>query len=418
MLEFATELWPLNRSLSGPGTLDTLRRIQATLPELVIDSFRSGDKVFDWEVPREWEVDEAYIITPSGEKICDFSQNNLHLVGYSTPVETELSLTDLQQYLHSLPSQPEAIPYVTSYYKEQWGFCISQSERQLLQEGTYKAVIRSRLFEGSLHYGELYLPGKTSREIFFSTYVCHPSMANNELSGPVLATFLAKFLKTKSLHHSVRFLFIPETIGSLAYMTRHLERMKREMVAGYVLTCVGDDREISFLPSRSGQEVSDKVAKAVLERSGLDYKQFAWSSRGSDERQYCSPGADLPVSSIMRSKYGEYPEYHTSLDTLGSVVTERGLQESFEIYQAVVKEIESTRFPVAVNVGEPQMGRRGLYPQTSIKGDYSEARGWLDILSLSDGRASVEELAHELGIDLSTVQEQVEALVRLGLIRF
>lgn len=302
MMTLAEQLWPINRSLSGPGLRETLELLRDHLPTLEFSSIRSGEKVFDWVVPKEWEVLEAYIVTPNGDRICEFAKNNLHLVGYSAPFEGELELEELQKHLFSLESQPDAIPYVTSYYEEAWGFCMTQHDRDSLEPGQYQVVIRSQLFNGVLNYGELVIPGESSREIFFSTYICHPSMANNELSGPVLSVQLAKWLMSMDTHYTYRFVFIPETIGSLIYMSRNLERMKRDVLAGFVLTCVGDDRQFSYLPSRKGNSVADKAALEILKAEQISFIEYSWRDRGSDERQYCSPGADLPVCSVMRTK--------------------------------------------------------------------------------------------------------------------
>ena len=416
-MALAQELWPVNRSLSGEGLRETLRNLSNQLPEIEVRSIDSGTKVFDWTVPKEWAVTEAYIVDPSGEKICDFNENNLHLVGYSVPFEGEMELEELQVHLYSLESQPNAIPYVTSYYQERWGFCLTQNDREKLVSGTYRVVIRSLLFDGVLNYGELLIPGKTTREIFFSTYICHPSMANNELSGPVLAVELAKWLRNLNNYYSYRFVFIPETIGSLIYMSRNLEVMRREILAGFVLTCVGDERAFSYLPSRKGNTVADKASLKVLEGQGIDFVRHSWLDRGSDERQYCSPGADLPVCSVMRSKYGTYPEYHTSLDTLGDVVTAEGLQGSFDIYKRIILELENRRYPIAQQIGEPQLGRRNLYPTTSIKGDNSLPRKLTDVLSFSDGKHSEEEMADALMMSLDEIREVIAILSNFGLVR-
>lgn len=417
MFALAQALWPLNRSLSGDGVRVTLEVIKRLLPSLDVLSARSGGSAFDWELPREWEVSDAYIVTPSGDKICDFSVNNLHLVGYSAPFEGMLSLEELDKHLYSLKSQPDAIPYVTSYYKETWGFCLSQNQRDSLKPGNYKVVVDSKLFDGVLNYGEVLISGASNREVFFSTYICHPSMANNELSGPVLATELAKFLQSRNNYYSYRFVFIPETIGSLMYMSMNLERMKRDILAGYVLTCVGDDRAVSYLPSRNGNSVADRIALLALSDLSLEFTTYSWLDRGSDERQYCSPGADLPVCSVMRSKYGTYPEYHTSLDTLGGVVTAEGLQGSFDIYKKIILELENRRYPIAQQIGEPQLGRRDLYPTTSIKGDYSLPRKLTNVLSFSDGQNSEEDIAAKLSMPPEEVHKIVEQLRDLDLVR-
>lgn len=416
MYSLAQELWPVNRSLSGIGVRETLLVLSEQISGFEVESIETGSKVFDWTVPKEWEVAEAYLITPSGDKICDFAINNLHLVGYSVPFEGQMELGQLQAHLHSLEAQRNAIPYVTSYYEEAWGFCLSQEERDLLEPGIYTIVIKTRLFDGVLNYGELLIRGQSSREVFFSTYICHPSMANNELSGPVLATEIAKWLQSQDSYYSYRFVFIPETIGSLVYMSRNLAAMKTNVVAGFVLTCVGDERTFSYLPSRDGNTVADRVALRALNSFGVEYVRYSWLDRGSDERQYCSPGADLPICSVIRSKYGEYPEYHTSLDTLGGVVTERGLRETFDLFTTILRLLESQRYPRALQVGEPQLGKRGLWPNLSVKGAYSSSRRLADALSLMDGRTELGEIATSLGCELSEIYKLSELLKREGLI--
>ena len=250
---FAKVLWPLNRSITGAGVRETLRHIQVLLPDLQIFEVRSGTKVFDWVVPKEWAIRDAYIVSPHGEKICDFKKNNLHVVGYSTPVDKYMSLGDLQKHLYSLPDLPDAIPYITSYYKERFGFCISDNQRKILKSGQYRAVIDSELFDGSLTYGELVIPGQSDEEVFISTYICHPSMANNELSGPTVTTFLGRWLKTLNRRRfTYRIIFVPETIGSITYLSKNLKQIKEKIICGFNVSCVGDDRAYSYLPTKGG----------------------------------------------------------------------------------------------------------------------------------------------------------------------
>ena len=283
--KFASQLWPLNRSLTGEGLRETLKQISKHLPNLSIKSVKSGTKVFDWIVPPEWYVSEAYIIDPNGKKICDFTTNNLHLVGYSMPLNKKISLKELQKHLHSVPENRDAIPYVTSYYEKRWGFCLSQNQRESLKEGEYNVVINSKIFSGKLNYGELILPGKVDKEIFISTYICHPSMANNELSGPTVTTYLAKWLKElPNRYYTYRIIFIPETIGSITYLSSNLKHLKNKVIAGFNVSCVGDERSYSYLPSRNGNTISDKVAKHVLKWIAPNYKCYSWLERGSDEQ--------------------------------------------------------------------------------------------------------------------------------------
>lgn len=411
MFALAERLWPLNRSLTGDGVRQTIQLLAEVTPELKMIEVASGTAVFDWEIPKEWRVSEAFIETPSGERICDFSRNNLHLVGYSVPFSGFLALEELQNHLYSLPEQPNAIPYVTSYYEENWGFCISEDQRSRLESGIYRVKIDSELFDGSLSFGELVIEGTSSQEILFSTYICHPSMANNELSGPVLASQLAKFVRSKDRYFTYRFVFIPETIGSLLYLQENLHELKKSLLAGFVLTCVGDDRGYSYVPSRGGNTVADRMALRVAAELELNIQKYSWLDRGSDERQYCSPGIDLPVCSVMRSKYGAYPEYHTSLDRLGTVVTRDGLGGSLRYYRALISAFEGERFPRTNQLGEPQLGRRGLYPNLSQKAGFpGKTRLVLDILSLSDGRTSITEMQEILEVPMKTIEEILELL--------
>tara|TARA_Y100000590_G_C15703337_1_gene1007619 strand:- start:274 stop:1572 length:1299 start_codon:yes stop_codon:yes gene_type:complete len=398
-------LWPINRSITGNGVRKTLDILKKKCSEMKIYEVASGTKVFDWTIPNEWNVKEAKILGPGGKKILDFYDNNLHLVGYSTPINKKMSLKELNKHLFSLKEKPKAIPYVTSYYKKNWGFCLSHNNRKKLKSGKYKVLINSELKKGSLTYGEIFLPGKSKKEIFLSTYICHPSLANNELSGPTVSIFIANWIKSlKDRKFSYRIIFIPETIGSITYLSKNLKKMKRNMYAGFNITCVGDERMYSYLPSRNGDTIADHTAKHILKWTDKNYKKYTWLDRGSDERQYCSPGIDLPVATIMRSKGGEYPEYHTSLDNLKNVVTPKGLNGSFNLIKKIIESFEFNCYPKNLHLCEPQLSKRNLYPSTSNwskKENYTyELRLMKDLISFSDGKTSLLNIAENCKVPI------------------
>ena len=417
MYNLVKELYPINRSLSGDGVRETLKILQRENPELKIHSVSSGTQIFDWEVPKEWNCFEAYIITPDEEKICDYNQHNLHIVQYSTPCEYEIGLEELQKHLYSYPKLPDAIPYVTSYYKERWGFCISENERKKLKKGKYRVVIKSELKDGILNYADIIIPGKSKKEIMFSTYICHPSMANNELSGPVLATFLAKYIKSLDNHYTYRFIFAPETIGSLIYLSKNLQTLQKNVKAGFILTCVGDERDYSYLPSRYGDTLADKVALNILQYEIKNFKKYSFLERGSDERQYCSVGVNLPVCSIMRSKYAEYKEYHTSKDDL-SLVTPKGLQGSYDIYKKIIDVLEHNLYYKTTIKGEPHLGKRGLYPtECTPDTDYNLAFLYRNFLAYADGNNDLIDIANIIGISSYSLINITKLLLKHNLIK-
>jgi len=388
LLRVTQTLYPIHRHLVGHGVRQTLAVLEQALAPSVAQPFsvRSGTPVGDWVVPPEWSCAEAYLIAPDGRKVCDMRWHNLHVVQYSSAVDCSMSLEDIQAHLHSRPDLPDAIPYVTSYYAEAWGFCLTDRQRQQLQPGDYRAVIQSRQVPGELNGLEVVVPGDRSDSVLFSTYICHPSMANNESAGPALVALLAKWADSLvSPQFTYRFLFLPETIGAVAYLATHPR--KEAPVAGYQVTCVGDARAWSYLPTRDGNTLTDRMARHVLRHqvgtAGVNW--YSWLDRGSDERQWNWPGVDWPIGSIMRSKYGTYPEYHTSLDDF-SVVTATGLRESFRVYQRVIQGLESLARWQSTTRGEPQLGRRGLYETTSTTTSWQAGQTLLDVLSYCDGR--------------------------------
>ncbi|SPZ45719.1 Uncharacterized protein conserved in bacteria with an aminopeptidase-like domain [Plesiomonas shigelloides] len=412
MYQLCKELWPITRSITGDGVRETLSILQRELPDLKIYAVESGTNVFDWQVPNEWNISDAYIEDEQGQRIIDFKENNLHVVGYSIPVDKWVGLEELEMHLYSLPEQPDAIPYVTSYYKERWGFCITHAMRQQLREQKYHVVIKSVLKPGVLNYAELIIPGKKSQEVLISTYVCHPSMANNELSGPVVVTQLAKYIQdNKNRNYTYRMVFIPETIGSITYLSKNGEHLKKNVIAGFNVSCVGDDRCYSYLPSRKGDTLSDRVAIAALNSIDRNFKRYTWLSRGSDERQYCAPGIDLPIATIMRSKYGEYPEYHTSLDDLINVVTPDGLNGGFNALKMALDIIETNAYPKIEVFCEPQLGKRDLYPTLSTKESGAKVRAMMNLITYSDGSKSLLEISELIGEDYFSLLGIVKKLV-------
>lgn len=415
MHDLAQRLWPICRSITGPGVRETLRILAEFLPDLQTHEVPTGTKCFDWTVPREWSVRAAYVEDPAGRRAIDFAENNLHIVSYSVPFEGTLELAELNEHLFSLPDQPTAIPYVTSYYKEFWGFCLAHDVRETLPEGTYRVVIDSELKSGSLTYGELILPGESEEEILISTYVCHPSMANNELSGPVLAAALARWLSGIRRRYTYRFVFVPETIGAICYLSRNLEAMRARTIAGLVLTCVGDERAWSFMPSREGDTLADRAARHVLKQYAPAFDVYSFLQRGSDERQYCSPGIDLPVCSIMRSKYMTYPEYHTSQDDL-NFVTARGLGASFLVHQALIETLEANTVPVSRVLGEPMMSSRGLRPTLGRAGSALSTMTMMNLLAYADGKRDLIAIAELIGIPALDLSVAAATLRDAGLI--
>ncbi len=410
------DLWPIARSITGDGVRKTLSIIQQHLPNLIIHEVPTGTQCFDWTIPREWNIKDAYIIDPKGDKILDFKENNLHIVSYSIPINKTLSFKELQQHLHSLPCQPDAIPYVTSYYQERWGFCLSEKQRRTLIDGDYQVYIDSKLSNGSLTYGELIIHGGTDKEVFLSTYVCHPSMANNELSGPTVTTYLAKWILSQPRKYTYRIIFIPETIGSICYLSKNLDMMKKNIIAGYNISCVGDDNAYSYLPSRNEDTISDKIALHVLKHTQPNFIKYTYLDRGSDERQYCSPGIDLPIASVMRTKYSAYKEYHTSLDNL-EYISPNGLFGAYEALQKCIICLENNQTYQAIILCEPQMDKRNLRPTLGASKTMDvNIKLMMDILVYADGRNDLMTISKKLNAPMWNLLSNIEILLKEGLL--
>lgn len=418
MDQLLRRLFPICRSITGDGVRETLRILKEHIP-LVIREVPSGTKALDWTVPREWNIRDAYIKDPSGKKIIDFRKNNLHVLNYSAPVRAKMPLTELRKHIYTLPRQPDLIPYKTSYYKRNWGFCMTERQRKGLTNGTYEAVIDSSLKKGSLTYGELVIKGTTKEEILFSTYVCHPSMANDNLSGPVLLAMLAKrLLRRKPMRYTYRFIFIPETIGSIVWLSRNRSTLNR-VVGGLVATCVGDRGPLTYKRSRRGDTLIDRAVEETLSGSKIPYRTIDFDpAAGSDERQLCSPGFNLPIGSLMRTPYGRYPQYHTSADDL-SVVRGTYLRETLDRYTDIVAELEGDEYYESLSpYGEPQLGRRGLYSAIGpAKNEGVRESAMLTVLNYSDGKHTLASIARRSKLPLAEVRRVADILVKHQLIR-
>jgi aminopeptidase-like protein len=415
MHDLVKELFPICRSITGEGIRETFHRIGKRIP-LEMHDVPSGTQVLDWTVPNEWNIRDAYINDPYGRKVVNFRDHNLHVVGYSTPIDARMPLSQLKEHVHTLPEHPGVIPYRTSYYAESWGFCMEDERLRGLSEGEYEVHIDASLEPGSLTYAESFLAGETDDEILISCHCCHPSLANDNLSGIALATQIADHLRGLQLRYSYRFLFIPGTIGSITWLAlneEHVDRIK----AGLVVTCVGDPGNPTYKRSRRGDALIDRAASHVLRHSGQPHRVIDFSPYGYDERQYCSPGFDLAVGSLMRTPNDEYPEYHTSADDLNFVRPD-ALADSMSLYLRVLDVLEGEGTYLNLNPkGEPQLGKRGLYPSSvgaQGAGPHLMARLW--VLNLSDGGHSLLDIAERAGIPFRDIADAAQALVDGGLL--
>lgn len=409
MHELMEELYPICRSITGDGVRESLSIVKKHIP-LTIHKIRTGATVFDWEVPKEWNIRDAYIKNSRGEKIVDFANSNLHVLNYSIPVHQKLTLSELREHLYTLPEYPEWIPYRTSYYKEDWGFCMTYRQFQQLEEDVYEVFIDSTLKKGYLTYGEYFLPGELAEEVMLSTHVCHPSLCNDNLSGISVLTFLAKYLQTQRLRYSYRFLFIPGTIGAIAWLSIN-ELKTRNIRHGLVATLLGDSGPFTYKKSRRGNAEIDKIVPEVLRTLNIQHRVINYSPYGYDERQFCSPGFNLPVGSLTRTPFGQYPEYHTSADNLDFVKPE-ALDGSLKVYQAVIRMLEENERYINTNPKcEPQLGRRKLYNLIGGKKEFADFQmATLWVLNLSDGFHSLMDISKESGLPFKLIREVANKL--------
>jgi aminopeptidase-like protein len=416
MHSFMEELYPICRSITGEGVRETLRAIQKRIP-LEMNEVPSGTEVFDWTVPLEWNVADAYVMNREGKRVIDFNAHNLHLMSYSSPVRKKMLLADLRPHLFTLPDHPEWIPYRTSYYKEDWGFCLRHADLEQLADDEYEVVIDSSLRAGSLTYGEVYLPGETSDEVLISCHVCHPALCNDNLSGLTLAVKLAETMASRPRRYSYRFLFIPGTIGSITWLAQNEQTVSR-IKHGLVLTGLGDAGNITYKKSRQGNAEIDRAMAHVLRHSGEPHTIIDFFPYGYDERQYCSPGFDLPVGCFMRTPHGQYPEYHSSADDLGFVKPD-SLARSYARCLGVFDLLEGNRTYMNQNPKcEPQLGRRGLYRAIAGQQERNQSElALLWVLNLSDDVHTLFDIATKSGLRFDLIKTAADALHDAGLLR-
>src|SRR5579871_274385 len=413
---FAAELYPICRSITGDGIRRTLTAIKDRIP-LETSEVPSGTHVFDWTIPKEWNIQDAYIKAPNGERIVDFQRSNLHVVNYSTPLLATMPLSELKPHLFTLPDKPDWIPYRTSYYQESWGFCLSHKQLESLPDGDYEVCIDSTLADGHLTYGECYLPGRSTEEVLISCHACHPSLANDNLSGLTVATFLAQYLSGRELRYSYRFLFIPGTIGAIAWLSRNREKATR-IRHGLVLTCIGDAGGFHYKKSRRGDAEIDRAVTHLLRLQNEPFEVLEFSPYGYDERQYCSPGFNLPVGCLMRSIWGSFPQYHTSADNLDFIHPQQ-LCDSLRVCAAMIDVLEGNRHYKNLSpFCEPQLGRRNLYRSAggASSGDEISARLW--VLNFSDGKHSLLDIADRAGLPFQAICNAAELLFKGALLAF
>ena len=412
------DLFNINRSLTGKGNLKTLRYIKKIVPKLKIKYFNTGERYYDWTIPKEWNVTDAYIEDLKGKKVIDFKKNNLHLVGYSEPIKKIVKKKELLEHLHSLKNNKKAIPYVTSYFNKYWGFCLTHEQKVKLKDEKYMVYIDSKFTNGKMHYGELIHKGKSDKEILISTYICHPSMANNELSGPIVSMSLINFFQKKKLNYSIRFIFIPETIGSIAFVSKNIKKIKKNLLGGYNLTCLGYSKDYGCILSKYRNNLCDKYLLKAYDDLKIKYKEFSFLERGSDERQYNSPRVEFPVATVFRSKFGNYKQYHTSLDNF-DIVSEKNIKDSSKLMVRVINIFQKKIIPFSKYFCEPNMGKRGLYPLISEKNrkkTFSNTANLMNFLQYADGKNDLDDIAIKINSTTKEVKKMFNLLIKKKLI--
>ena len=415
------KMFKLCRSITGKGIEKTLSLIKKKNKNFKINKVKSGTKVFDWKIPPAWNIKKAYVIDKNNEKIIDFEKSNLHIVNYSKPIKSILKRDDLLKKIYSLPAQPDAIPYVTSYYKRDWGFCCTHKTKKKIFEQYKKndlfkvEIISSHNTKGYLNYGELCLPGKSEQEILISTYLCHPSMANNELSGPIVSMSLIDHFSKKKLEKTLRFIFIPETIGSITWISKNLNHIKDKIIGGYNLSCIGDNKSHSFIESKLKNSIFDKILVKNYKKRKIKFKRYSFLKRGSDERQFNSPGIDLPFVTVCRTKFGEYKEYHTSLDNF-DLVNEEGLLGGFKIVKSSIEDILKLKIPKSRITCEPHLSKYKLYNSINFKVQKNHSMNLLNFLQYSDGQKTIEEISKIINLDFKECKKIASILKKNKLI--
>lgn len=417
MYNIIKDLFPITRSLSGNGNRQTLNYLKKNyLDELKIHEYSIADNksTYDWETPYEWNISDAYIEDENGNRIIDFKNNNLHILGYSESIDVTIPFSELDNHLYSLEDDIDAIPYVTSYYKKRWGFCLTHRQREKLRknpEKLYHVVIKSNFNEnGSITYGELIINGYSDEEVLISTYICHPSMANDNLSGVAVAAEIAKYIYAlPERKYTYRIVFIPETIGALIYLKENITHLQKYVKAGFVLSCIGDNGDYSCVHSPYNNTYTDKIVTHVLKHITDNPKEYSFLERGSDERQFCAPNVNLPVCTLSRTKFGKFKQYHTSNDNL-DFVSEEGLKGGFEYVKTCIDILENNNIYKIKTVGEPQLGKYGLYPTISQKGSADYTRNLTNIIAYLNGENTILDIAEILNVPFSSVLEIIKKL--------